>query len=300
MVKPHAKCVLVFALASLLFAVGGLAGGAASRSATGKQRVDTRLVFDRNQLCKWEDCGKGEIAIMNLDGSGFRRLLAHNGITEEVPSWSPRKDRIAFAMGKGTDQGIWVMNTNGHSQRRLRTPRAIVATEPDWSPTGRSIVFRASTYDGHALWTVNVRTGKLSQLTSGLFTDTGPQWSPDGKRIAFSRNGKVWTMRMRDHRLRRLTVWEGYQPVWSPDGRRIAYAGKLGLSLMNADGTQKHRVGVSGIGVFTWSADGKWIVFTGGNEGAGLFAIHPDGSGRHMIRHEPGGPNGWYAGSPDG
>jgi Tol biopolymer transport system component len=47
---------------------------------------------------------------------------------------------------------------------------------------------------------------------------------------------------------------------------------------------------------FTWSADGKWIVFTQG----GLYAMHPDSSGRHVIRREPGKPNAQVASHPPG
>jgi Tol biopolymer transport system component len=235
---------------------------------------------------------------MNLDGSGFRQLLANNGIDEVAPAWSPQKDRIAFVkMGPG-DLGMWVMGANGHGQRRLRTPQGLGAFEPDWSPTGRSILFREATQQGFALWTVNVRTGKLRQLTSGLHADRSAQWSPDGTRIGFERDGTIMTMRLRGHRLSWLGA--GYGFAWSPDSRRIAFWRDSSLWLMNANGSQKHRVGVYGIDHFTWSANGQWIVYNGGTAGAGLFAIHPDGSGRHMIRHEPGGPNGWHALSPDG
>jgi Tol biopolymer transport system component len=279
----------------LLLILGSLVAGAASQSATGKETVvDTRIVFERNHLCNWNDCGKGEIAVMNLDGSGFRRLLAHNGVTDQGPSWSPHKDRIAF-MRMGTAPGLWVMDANGRSQRRLRMPRGQVGAEPDWSPTGRSILFRAATVQqGFGLWTVNVRTGKLRQLTSGLFADRSPQWSPDGARIGFEREGTIMTMRLRDHRLTRLGAGSTF--AWSPDGRRIAYSHRGSLWLMNANGSQKHRVGLFGIDGFTWSADGQWIVFSTGS----LFAIHPDGSGRHVIRRESGGPNGWHANYPDG
>jgi Tol biopolymer transport system component len=291
--------VALGSLAAFL-AAGSLVAGSSSQSATRKQQVDTRVVFQRMQFSKWNGTDKGAIAIMNLDGSGFRQLLANNGMTEEAPAWSPQKDRIAFVKGGvGATQGIWIMNTNGHSQRRLRAPQPVVGGpyEPDWSPTGRSILFREPTKQGFALWTVNVRTGRLRQLTSGLFGDTSPQWSPDGTRIGFVRDGTIMTMRLRDHRLTRLG--KGYALAWSPDGR-IAYGPGNGLWLMNANGSHKHRLGLPPMDGFTWSADGQWIVYNGGTAGAGLFAIHPDGSGRHMIRHESGGPNGWHALYPDG
>jgi hypothetical protein len=65
--------------------------------------------------------------------------------------------------------------------------------------------------------------------------------------------------------------------------------------VIRADGSHARRVGVTA-DEFTWSADGKWIVFSEGS----LYAIHPDGTGRHMIRHEAGGLNGWADTGPDG
>jgi TolB protein len=304
MIRPKNVQLAVGAF-SLVLIIGSLAtaaGGAHAKPA--KQRVDTRIVFSNNHLCSWNDCGNGEIAVVNLNGSNFRRLT-HNFVTDESPAWSPAKQRIAFMRFRTDGFGLWIMDANRRHQRPLPGPK--YANEPDWSPNGRMIVFSGGTsqpgYGG--LWTVNVNTGHLTRLLWGMSSTDSPAWSPDGTRIAFGSNRdgteQIWLLRVRDHRLTQLTFPTGrppvtsYTPAWSPDGRRIAVWRAGYIWIMRADDSHARRVG-GPADEFTWSADGRWIVFSQGS----LFAIHPDGSGRHLIRHEAGGPNGWLDGGPDG
>ena len=180
-------------------------------------------------------------------------------------------------------------------------------TGPDWSPSGRQIVFSGGTGQmGFAgLWTVNVKTGHLTRLLWGTSSIDEPAWSPDGTRIAFASNRsgteQIWILRLRDHHLTQLTQPTGeppemsYAPAWSPEGRWIAVWRRGYIWVMRADGSRARRVGGPADG-FSWSADRKWIIFSE----ASLYAIHPDGSGRHVIRHEAGGPNAWVDLGPDG
>ena len=200
------------------------------------------------------------------------------------------------------------MDAKGRHQRQLPVPQHQGA-EPDWSSDGHTIVFRmsSSTGEGFCLWTINVQSGQLSQLTTtNTVSDLSPAWSPDGTRIAFARDMKIWTIRMRDHHLTELTDGIDATPVWSPDSRRIAFWHRGSLWVMNADGshahravTGRHRAAGGALAGFTWSADGKWVIFTVDRRGD-LLAKHLNGSGLHVIRHDSGGPNGWHDMEPDG
>jgi TolB protein len=299
------KTMLVVGAFALALAMSSLVGATGnSQSRREGTRVDTRIVFTNNHLCKGNDCGKGEIAAINFNGTGFKRLT-HNTVTDHGPAWSPGKRRIAFtsmpALG-ASRFGLWVMDANGRHQRRLPSPAFVTA--PDWSPNGRAIVFGGgdSGNSGFAgLWTENVRTGQLTRQIWSKSSSDAPAWSPDGTRIAFGSNRiggeQIWVLRLRDHQLRQLTQGptQSYTPVWSPDGRRIAVWRSGYIWVIRADGSHARRVG-GPADEFTWSADGKWIVFSAGS----LYAIHPDGTGRHTIRHEAGGSNGWVDLGPDG
>ena len=273
---------------------------ASAESQREAKQVDTRIVFSNNHVCSWNDCSRGEIAVVNLNGTGFKRLT-HNLVSEESAAWSPKKQRIAFYR----NLNIWVMDAKGHHQRRLSG--TAYANEPDWSPSGQSIVFSGGSGGAGVagLWTVNVRTGRVKRLISGEVSYDAPCWSPDGTRIAFGSNRsgteQIWTLRLRDRRLTQLTQPVGepptmsYTPAWSPDGRRLAVWRAGHIWTIRSDGSHARPVGVAA-DEFTWSADGKWIVFSAGS----LYAIHPDGSGRRVIRHEAGGPSGWVDLGPDG
>jgi TolB protein len=284
------KAMLVVGTFSLTIAMSSLAGATgSSQSRRGGKRVDTRIVFANNHICAGGvgDCGRGEIAVINLNRSGFRRLT-HNETSEASPAWSPLKRRIVFAR----DFRIWLMDANGHHQRKLTD--TLYAGDPDWSPNGRQIVFSGSLATGNSgLWTLNVATGRKTRVFSDKASADVPAWSPDGTRIAFGSNRsgseQIWILRLRDHHLTQLTQPTGqppemsYMPAWSPDGRRLAVWRAGYIWVIRADGNHARRVG-GPADEFTWSADGKWMVFTEKS----LYAVHPDGSGRHLLRHEGG------------
>ena len=87
--------------------------------------------------------GRFDAYVMNIDGSGQRRLTAKPDVP--FPVWSPDGRKVAFASADrqpwdGGNFDLYVMNADGSGLRRLtRDPASDVA--PVWSPDGRKIAF---------------------------------------------------------------------------------------------------------------------------------------------------------------
>ena len=106
--KPFAKSGLLLALGcSLVLAFAAAEGSGSSGNG--------QIVFVQNHLCQTgNDCGLGEIAVVNSEGSGLR-VLTHDKVTELSPRWSPNREEIAYIRppkGAGSAQ-IWLMNADG-------------------------------------------------------------------------------------------------------------------------------------------------------------------------------------------
>lgn len=198
---------------------------------------------------------RGDLWVMNADGSHKRRLTWTRRVSEEDPTWSPDGRHIAFAALGGGDRGIWVINSDGSHRRRLTH----WGDEPSWSPDGRTIAYTAyeSTY------VISAAGGHPTHLIHG--DAEAPDWSPDGTRIVISRVGGLWVMNAdgRDpHPITNTPSLSDLNPVWSPDGRWIAYLSypvKASipypqLYLIRPDGTGQHRITRIG---HPWFADGS-------------------------------------------
>ncbi len=276
--------------------------GAVSLSAASSGGLPSVLiVFHTEHVCstgRIGDCGRGEIAVMNSNGSGFRQLT-HNKVTESAPAWSPDHRWIAYV--RGGSPRVWVMDANGRHQRRLtRLPQT--QGSPAWSPDGRKVVFTTSD-----LYIVDVRTGRPTRLTAGQEAGS-PAWSPDGRKIAFNTNHnqkrgqvyQIYVVSVLRHVVVQLTYCHGegcVGPAWSPDGRRIAFLNlDGGIYVMNANGThvrKLHRGPLGRIGSPRWSPDGRWLAF---EQESDVFVMRRDSSGLHRVTHAR---PGWVNVEPD-
>ena len=264
-----------------------------------------RIVLVRNHLCqKWIDCGLGEIAVVNADGSGLR-VLTHDKVTELSPKWSPDGREIAYirSTAKGSSQ-VWLMSAEGSHRRPLTRLRAVqlygssAMPSLDWSPTGRQIVVAAYPPDPdnnggpQHLYLANTRTGAFAQLTSGTSmttNDEDPTWSPDGRWIAFrrapSRIMLLSTATDRVHELKhRGASLDACCLAWSPDSRRLAFNESGKIHVIDADGTHLRSLGVRGDDP-SWSPDGQWLTFDSDAQSENLAEIRPDGSRFHLVTH---------------
>src|SRR5258708_8681994 len=151
------------------------------------------------------------------------------------------------------------------------------------------------------LFMVDVASGRVEQLTDGVFYEHSIDWSPNGQEIAFltSRdadhddffNYDVYALKVAEKSIRRITATEfnEYHPRWSPDGKMVAFqATKRGLTdrettmedthawVVNADGTGRREVGVidNRQSPPEWTPDGRALLFTVQSRGStGLYRV---------------------------
>ncbi len=286
----------------LLLAFGSLALLGSVASASSGPAPTGRIVFGMNHFCLAADpngggkvpvdCGKGEIAVIDANGSDLR-VLTHNKVTETSPVWSPDHEQIAFIRPKAhTSDQIWVMNADGSNQHAVthfrNAPQLFgndVTPDLTWSPDGQELVFAAfrdNQGGREQLYIVNVRTNGVRRLTNLSTGATEPVWSPNGRWIAFDgavAPDRIYLLSPKTHKAHAVGKATGLDIAWSPDSKQLAFNSRGKLELVNTAGTHYHSLWVVGQQP-SWSPDGQWIVFT---QGGYVKEIRPDGKDIHHI-----------------
>jgi TolB protein len=298
-----------------LAAVSALASSPAaeSRGAADAARASSKIAYLRGSN------GNSEIYVMNVDGSGQRRLTrntARRG-SDSSAAWSPDGRRIAFVRGRRhSGSEIYVVNADGSGQRRL-TRNGAGDDFPAWSPDGRKIAFQSYRDGRGKIYLMNADGSGQWRLTRN--PSSSPAWSPGGRKIAFvsrrDRNSEIYVMNADGSGVRTLTrnATNDAFPAWSPDGRKIAFSrwtpsgdnGGIsggddndGIYVMNADGSGQRRLTRRGFEP-RWSPDGRRIAFTSESE---VYIMNADGSRQQKLADgfPPGAADIFPAWSPDG
>ena len=179
-----------------------------------------QIVFVSNR-----DGGKGNLYIMNADGSNVRQLTHKSGIYQN-PAWSPQGDVIAFEMEQKGAWRMYLINIDGSGKRPIGP---LAAYHPSWSPDGEEIGFiteENDSYVGAIMKSDGTDVRKFTDLRGDLGS---PKWSPDGRRIAFDAvletNFDIYVMDSDGSNLKRLTSGPAVdaRPEWSPDGQEIVF-----------------------------------------------------------------------------
>ncbi|SRR5579871_1108117 len=214
------------------------------------------------------DGGKGQIYVMDADGSHPRNLTGDPKIHDDSPAWSPDGRKIAFQSDRRSVSDIFTMDADGGHPTPI-APGARAA----WSPDGKMLAC-ARSIDGHSEIFVVAADGSSPprQVTFDHHFCADPTWSPDGTRLAFTSAGaqglEIQSMRLDGTDRVVLAAGRGANrlPVWFRDGRiafNSARDGHDALFVMESDGTLPHRVTDASVDEdeSAWWPDGRSLVF---------------------------------------
>ena len=137
---------------------------------------------------------EGGWSISLVDSSGKAQPLHAPRGTYFTPRFSPEGKRLAFTVGGGQGDDIWVQDLDRDARSRL----SFLAGQnrwPVWTPDGKSIVFQSTNPAAPGLYWIRADgSGEAQRLTDGKLGERPHSFSPDGKRFAFDQSGNGGSM----------------------------------------------------------------------------------------------------------
>jgi len=181
--------------------------------------------------------GGAQIAMVNVDGSGFKELTSGSD-NNAFPSFAPDGKRIVYRTFTKEKYGLRILNAE--------TKAVTVLTNgydnfPLWSPRGDLIMFARLAGGTYDVYTIRPDGTSLKRLTHGNGNDAHMAWSPDGEYIVFASSrmgfkdealytdapqpyGEIFVMRYDGTGVEELTdnQWEDGTPAWQPTPAKTA------------------------------------------------------------------------------
>jgi len=185
-------------------------------------------------------------------------------------------DRVLLSRLGPTKAALFISQADGGGEHPLLATTSL-DYDPAWSPKGDWIAFTSERNGSADLYRVHPDGTGLQRLTDNPAYDDQAAFSPDEKQIVFVSSradgyANLWLLDLAGSKQHALTTGQGgdFRPAWSPDGQWIAFSSDRDSYLP--------------------SAKGRWERL----HIAGIFLVHPDGSG--LKRLTPKDEN--FCGSP--
>jgi Tol biopolymer transport system component len=178
--------------------------------------------------------GGAQIALINVDGSGFRELTTgpnNNGF----PSMSPDATRVVYRTFGPAGEGLRILNIAANTVTILTDG---YDNFPLWSPRGDLIMFSRVEQGDYEIFTIKPDGTGVNRLTRTPGNDAHMGWSPDGEHIVFASArmgfkdeviytnapqpyGELFVMRYDGSDVQQLTdnQWEDGTPAWQSTRR---------------------------------------------------------------------------------
>ena len=247
--------------------------------------------------------GDPEIYVMNVDGTGARRLTNVPG-RDAHPAWSPDGRTILFQSPREDGHTrIFLMDADGSNQRAL-TKNTGFCGVPVWSPDARRIIFQCTddvrrTTEGKPwqLFSLEMTPGaEPVPLVRSTANDQVPSFSPDGKQVLFysDRSGvnRLYLMPAGGGEPVAIGGWSmpSRAASWAPDGRTILFAsgvdgGASEIYLTDRDGkTPVQLTKTKSPGGAVFSPDGRLIAFNDRTDsGTRIWVMDAAGGNARVI-----------------
>ena len=184
---------------------------------------------------------RGDIYVMDADGTNRTNLTNTPDFLDYQPSWAPSGAQLTFVREvEGRvfleQPDIFVIDANGENANNL-TQTDESESHPDWSPDGAKIAFSGVRNSGWEIVTMDSDDGQNEAILTGDGfdgNDEAPDWSPDGTMVVFMKESQVggccepweiWAVNRDGSADTNLTNHPSYDmgPSWSPDGSEITF-----------------------------------------------------------------------------
>jgi TolB protein len=217
--------------------------------------------------------------------------LTNNDADDYEPTWSYNGNKILFSSARNSDADVFVMDADGANETKLTSNVGHYTNNGQVAPDGQAVwgppVAAPKTY----IFTAKPDGSDIQRVTNEI-SGGNPAWSPNGQRIAFSDQGRIWTIGPTGLGLAAVTTdatptTDDADPSYSPDGSKIAFSG----GQTNGD-RFIYTIGINGVGLAkvvggagdkdrspVWSPSGQSLAFVDHD----VFTVAANGSGQHQL-----------------